>query len=136
MLEGNCVPFEPDTVFGCFEDRSLSDAQEVIRSYNQFELMSVDTGQFNAQSWTYAKFFPSAHPTPDDIVTRFADLFAVEITASQRASMITYLNNTLKADKVTLQSSPLNLSDATMIRKRIGGLFVSFTQLPQVSDVR
>lgn len=135
LAEGKCIPTKLETVFGCLEDKDLPDGQELVRSYNQSVLTAI-AGVTSQNGWTFSRFFPSAQPTPDDIITYLSDIFGIELTSVQRANMLTYLNNTLKADKVTLLPSPFNVNDANQVKRRIAGLYILFTQLPQLSDVR
>ncbi len=136
IAEGKCVPTKHETVFGCLESKDLQDGQELIRSFNQSVFISRDNGRFTTAGWTYARYFPVATPSDQQLISHMANLFGIEVTESQRGALTTYLNNTMNNDRTTLRASPFNPTDANQVRRRVGGLFILFANMPQVHDVR
>jgi uncharacterized protein (DUF1800 family) len=113
------VPGDPPSVFGWPQGEEwLSAAGMVERANLARRLIGERTYQ---QNNGFALRMPSGTPDAAAVVDHFASLMAIQLTAEERATLITYLDSNVPSVGV-VQADPFDPANATDVSNRARGL--------------
>jgi hypothetical protein len=137
LAEMGCVLTQTDTVFGCDKLEELPDGQRILNSANLITSLSNNNALFSTNAWTYSRFFPagSTTPTADQVIDTMQALFGLNINILTKAAFRDYLNSAMN-NQGALIVETWNPGSATMVRRKVAGLFRIMASMPQVHDLR